>query len=131
VFSLFFLYGDLSHASCLLERYQQQLFFTSKIYLAFRCLSGYSPGYLYRSSGIVKPGEMCLVLGCPGSGCTTFLKVLANQRQGYASVSGDVRYSGMDAQEMAKYYKGEVVYNQEGWFSLHPHGPNCLLRVYC
>ncbi|KIM88774.1 hypothetical protein PILCRDRAFT_813749 [Piloderma croceum F 1598] len=68
---------------------------------------------LHKSSGILKPGEMCLVLGCPGSGCTTFLKAISNQREGYASVSGDVRYAGMDAEEMAKYYKGEVVYNSE------------------
>lgn len=85
---------------------------------------------VYRSSGIVKPGEMCLVLGCPGSGCTTFLKVLANQRQDYASVSGDVRYSGMDAQEMAKYYKGEVVYNQEGRLSLLSDQPSRFLTYY-
>lgn len=57
---------------------------------------------------------MCLVLGCPGSGCSTFLKSIANQRDGFASVTGDVRYAGMDAQEIAKYYKGEVVYNGEG-----------------
>lgn len=57
---------------------------------------------------------MCLVLGCPGAGCSTFLKTIANQRDGYASVTGDVRYAGMDAAEMAKYYKGEVVYNEEG-----------------
>ena len=57
---------------------------------------------------------MCLVLGCPGSGCSTFLKAIANQRQTYAGVSGSVLYSGIDAQEMAKHYKGEVVYNQEG-----------------
>lgn len=57
---------------------------------------------------------MCLVLGCPGSGCTTFLKAIANQREGYAKVSGNVLYAGMEAEEMAKYYKGEVVYNEEG-----------------
>ncbi len=57
---------------------------------------------------------MCLVLGCPGSGCTTFLKTIANQREGYANVSGNVLYAGMDAAEMAKFYKGEVVYNEEG-----------------
>lgn len=62
----------------------------------------------------MKPGEMCLVLGCPGSGCSTFLKAIANQREGYARVSGDVRYAGMDADEMAQFYKGEVVYNAEG-----------------
>lgn len=57
---------------------------------------------------------MCLVLGCPGAGCTTFLKNLANERREYANVSGDIRYAGIDAKEMAKHYKGEVVYNQEG-----------------
>ncbi|KAF9011150.1 pleiotropic drug resistance ABC transporter [Cyathus striatus] len=69
---------------------------------------------LHKSSGVLKPGEMCLVLGCPGAGCTTFLKTIANERDGYANVSGNVLYAGIDAAEMAKYYKGEVVYNQEG-----------------
>ncbi|KAF8167550.1 pleiotropic drug resistance ABC transporter [Crassisporium funariophilum] len=68
---------------------------------------------LSKSSGVLKPREMCLVLGCPGSGCTTFLKTIANQREGYAKVSGEVLYAGIDAEEMSKHYKGEVVYNQE------------------
>jgi hypothetical protein len=59
------------------------------------------------------------ILGCPGSGCTTFLKAISNEREGYASVSGEVCYAGMDAQEMAKHYKGEVVYNNEGIFQIH------------
>ncbi len=63
---------------------------------------------------MVKPGEMCLVLGCPGAGCTTFLKAIANERHEYARVGGDVRYAGIDAVEMAKTYKGEVAYNEEG-----------------
>lgn len=37
------------------------------------------------SSGCVKPGEMLLVLGRPGSGCTTLLKMLANKRKGYVT----------------------------------------------
>ncbi|KDQ63067.1 hypothetical protein JAAARDRAFT_119769 [Jaapia argillacea MUCL 33604] len=68
---------------------------------------------LHKSSGVLKPREMCLVLGCPGSGCTTFLKMMANQRSEYARVSGEVQYAGIDAVEMAKMYKGEVVYNEE------------------
>lgn len=67
---------------------------------------------LHSSSGVLKPGEMCLVLGCPGAGCTTFLKTIANERDGLM-VSGEVLYAGINAQEMAKYYKGEVVYNME------------------
>jgi ABC-type glutathione transport system ATPase component len=34
------------------------------------------------SFGSVRPGEMLLVLGRPGSGCTTLLKMLANKRKG-------------------------------------------------
>lgn len=64
-------------------------------------------------SGVIKPGEMCLVLGRPGSGCSTFLKVLGNQRFGYESIEGDVTYGGTDAAHMLKKYRGEVLYNPE------------------
>ncbi|KAF2719256.1 hypothetical protein K431DRAFT_305280 [Polychaeton citri CBS 116435] len=64
-------------------------------------------------SGCIRPGEMCLVLGRPGSGCSTFLKVIANQRFGYESVEGDVTYGGADSHTMMKNYKGEVIYNPE------------------
>lgn len=64
-------------------------------------------------TGCVRPGEMLLVLGRPGSGCSTFLKILANQRFGYESVGGDVSYGGTDAMTMAKDYRGEIVYNPE------------------
>ena len=66
-----------------------------------------------RFTGCVRPGEMLLVLGKPGSGCSTFLKVLANQRDGYESVDGDVTYGGTDAKTMGKHYRGEIVYNPE------------------
>ncbi|KAE8392144.1 ABC-2 type transporter-domain-containing protein [Aspergillus alliaceus] len=64
-------------------------------------------------TGCVRPGEMLLVLGRPGSGCSTFLKVIGNQRSGYRSVEGDVRYGGADAQTMADKYRSEVLYNPE------------------
>ena len=70
--------------------------------------------YVSRQSSMLKLGEMCLILGGPGSGCSTFLKAIANQRRTFYSVASDVRYAGFDAREMAKYYKGEVVYNDEG-----------------
>ena len=62
--------------------------------------------------GVCKPGEMVLVLGKPGSGCTTFLKNIANQRHGYTNVSGQVNYGPLTAEEF-KQYRGEAVYNQE------------------
>ncbi|PLW16757.1 hypothetical protein PCANC_12310 [Puccinia coronata f. sp. avenae] len=64
-------------------------------------------------SGCVKSGEMCMVLGRPNSGCSTFLKVIANQRVGFKSVEGNVTYGGIPADVMTQRYKGEVVYNPE------------------
>ncbi|KAL2264191.1 hypothetical protein VTK26DRAFT_897 [Humicola hyalothermophila] len=67
---------------------------------------------LDRSHGCVKPGEMLLVLGRPGSGCTTLLSVLANRRRGYASVTGDVHYGSMSPTD-AERYRGQIVMNTE------------------
>lgn len=64
------------------------------------------------SHGCVKPGEMLLVLGRPGSGCTTLLKLLSNRRQGYHSISGDVRFGNMTSKEAAE-YRGQLVMNTE------------------
>ena len=63
-------------------------------------------------SGSVKDGEMLLVLGRPGSGCSTFLKTLASQTEGYEDVSGEISYGGLSAKEVKEKYRGEVVYNQ-------------------
>lgn len=68
---------------------------------------------LHDFNGVVKPGEMVLVLGRPGSGCTTFLKVIANQRFGYTSVDGEVLYGPFTSKEFEKRYRGEAVYCQE------------------
>ncbi|KAH9442776.1 hypothetical protein Pst134EA_031528 [Puccinia striiformis f. sp. tritici] len=54
-----------------------------------------------------------LVLGRPNAGCSTFLKVIANQRIGFMDVGGQVEYGGIDAKTMGKAYQGEVVYNPE------------------
>ncbi|CAO1600483.1 ATP-binding cassette transporter snq2 [Xanthoria calcicola] len=64
-------------------------------------------------TGVVRDGEMMLVLGRPGSGCTSFLKALANKRSEYASVTGNVTYGGISAAEQHKRYRGEVNYNPE------------------
>ncbi|EXJ87727.1 hypothetical protein A1O1_04652 [Capronia coronata CBS 617.96] len=64
-------------------------------------------------TGVVRHGEMMLVLGRPGSGCSTFLKVIANQRDSYAAVEGTVNYGGISAEEQEKHYRGEVNYNPE------------------
>ncbi|KAJ5180249.1 ABC multidrug transporter atrF [Penicillium capsulatum] len=64
-------------------------------------------------SGAVREGEMMLVLGRPGAGCTTFLKAIANDRDAFAGVNGEVSYGGLSAQDQNKYFRGEVNYNPE------------------
>ncbi|KAF9242291.1 ABC-2 type transporter-domain-containing protein [Melanogaster broomeanus] len=63
--------------------------------------------------GVVTPGEMLLVLGNPGSGCSTFLKTLANQRGEYHAVHGDVYYDSFTPKDIAERYRGDVVYCPE------------------
>ncbi|KAL9601195.1 MAG: hypothetical protein Q9219_002695 [cf. Caloplaca sp. 3 TL-2023] len=87
----------------------------AKLFSRGKSVSGKPPvrTILNDFTGCVRPGEMLLVLGRPGSGCSTFLKVLANQRFGFESIDGDVTYGGTDAREMGKNYRGEIVYNPE------------------
>ncbi|KAK7683573.1 hypothetical protein QCA50_013411 [Cerrena zonata] len=63
--------------------------------------------------GCVRPGEMLLVLGRPGAGCTSLLKVLANQRDEYHEVKGEVNYDSFTPQEVNKHYRGDVQYCPE------------------
>jgi ABC-type multidrug transport system ATPase subunit len=65
-------------------------------------------------NGFCKDGEMILVLGRPGAGCSTLLRVLANDRKNYKDVSGEVTYGPFSSDEIAKHHRGEVLYNQEG-----------------
>jgi ATP-binding cassette subfamily G (WHITE) protein 2 (SNQ2) len=64
------------------------------------------------SFGCVRPGQMLLVLARPGGGATTLLRLLSNQRSGYTSVEGDVRFGTMSAKE-AEGYRGQIVMNGE------------------
>lgn len=64
------------------------------------------------SSGCVKPGEMLLVLGRPGSGCTTLLSILSNNRLGYEEITGNVSFGSMKTEE-AKSYRGQIIMNTE------------------
>ncbi|KAI0433348.1 hypothetical protein F5Y09DRAFT_338767 [Xylaria sp. FL1042] len=52
---------------------------------------------LHGFSGSLLGGEMLLVIGSPGSGCTTLLKALTNMRDEYKGMSGKVTYGGRPA----------------------------------
>ncbi|CAO3574960.1 unnamed protein product [Mortierella alpina] len=68
---------------------------------------------IHPMNGFCRDGEMILVLGRPGAGCSTLLRVLANDRKNYKKISGDVRYGPFISDEIAKHHRGEVLYNQE------------------
>ena len=76
-------------------------------------LGGSKKTILRDLTGFCKDGEMLLVLGRPGAGCTTLLKVLANMRASYTKIEGEVSYGGIDPQTFADLYRGQVVYNEE------------------
>ncbi|KAG1766364.1 ABC-2 type transporter-domain-containing protein [Suillus placidus] len=63
--------------------------------------------------GVVTPGEMLLVLGRPGSGCSTFLKTLANQCGEYHAVEGQVFYDAFTPKEIYGTFRGDVTYCPE------------------
>ncbi len=63
--------------------------------------------------GVVREGEMLLVLGRPGAGCTTFLRSIAGEVDQYKGAEGDISYDGVDQKTMLKDFKGDIIYNSE------------------
>ncbi|TVY84470.1 ZEB2-regulated ABC transporter [Lachnellula suecica] len=64
--------------------------------------------------GVLKTGEMLVVLGRPGSGCSTLLKTLMGELYGLDMKSqSEIHYNGITQKQMLKQFRGEVVYNQE------------------
>lgn len=69
---------------------------------------------LQNLNGSVNSGEMLLVLGRPGSGCTTFLKSVTGQLHGLTkSPDSFIKYDGIPQDVFVKNFKGRAVYNQE------------------
>ncbi|KAK7535272.1 ABC-2 type transporter [Phyllosticta citribraziliensis] len=65
-------------------------------------------------NGVLKSGELLIVLGRPGSGCSTLLKSLTGELYGLQlSVDSEIHYNGIPLKKMMKEFKGEMVYNQE------------------
>ncbi|KAJ5725406.1 ABC multidrug transporter C [Penicillium malachiteum] len=64
--------------------------------------------------GLVKSGEMLVVLGRPGSGCSTFLKTLAGEMNGiYKDKTSEMNYQGVSDKQMKKQFRGEAIYTAE------------------
>ncbi|EEA27208.1 ABC multidrug transporter, putative [Talaromyces marneffei ATCC 18224] len=64
--------------------------------------------------GVIKGGELLMVLGRPGSGCSTLLKTLSGELRGLdLDKDSIIHYNGVEMQKMQSEFKGEVLYNQE------------------
>ena len=64
--------------------------------------------------GIVHSGEMLVVLGPPGSGCSTFLKTITGESHGFVVDEGSyLNYQGIPPAKMHKYFRGEAIYTAE------------------
>ncbi|KAM5361174.1 hypothetical protein ACJZ2D_013256 [Fusarium nematophilum] len=64
--------------------------------------------------GVVEQGELLLVLGPPGSGCSTLLKTIAGETAGL-EVTPDsyMNFRGIDQSHMRSSFRGDVLYNAE------------------
>lgn len=91
--------------------------FPLRIANAFRYISGSEKRavqILHNFTGLVESGELLLVLGRPGSGCSTLLKTISGERFGLA-VSSDaiINYQGITAKQMSDQFRGEAIYLAE------------------
>ncbi|UNI22118.1 Multidrug resistance protein [Purpureocillium takamizusanense] len=69
---------------------------------------------LHQFDGLIRPGELCAVLGPPGSGCSTFLKTISGDANGvYVNADSYFNYHGISAKEMHSAHRGDVIYTAE------------------
>ncbi|KAG7660523.1 CDR1 [[Candida] subhashii] len=63
---------------------------------------------------IMKPGEVTVVLGRPGAGCSTLLKTIAVNTYGFhVGKESRITYDGLTPDEIEKHYRGDVIYSAE------------------
>ncbi|KAJ5215363.1 ABC transporter [Penicillium cinerascens] len=61
-------------------------------------------------SAAIQPGEMVLVIGKPGSGCTTFLKTLAGMWDEYKGVQGELSFGGQSVKSVIDNHPQDIVF---------------------
>lgn len=69
---------------------------------------------LHGFDGLLEGGELLVVLGRPGSGCSTMLKTICGELHGLSiDPTSIIHYSGVPQSKMMREFRGELVYNQE------------------
>ncbi|KAJ5972447.1 CDR ABC transporter [Penicillium vulpinum] len=78
-----------------------------------RARKQYSRPILSGFSGTIEPGEMLLVLGKPGSGCTTFLKTLSGLWDEYKEIQGELTLGGHPLQDVMEKRPQDIIFCAE------------------
>ncbi|KAK8127265.1 ABC transporter [Apiospora sp. TS-2023a] len=64
--------------------------------------------------GVIEDGELLLVLGPPGSGCSTLLKTIAGETTGLrVSPGAEMNFRGIRTKYVRTRFRGDVLYNAE------------------
>ncbi|QPG76174.1 hypothetical protein FOA43_003560 [Brettanomyces nanus] len=64
-------------------------------------------------TGIVKAGSLTLVIGRPGSGCSTLLKTLAGHTSTFVAIEGDIQYNEIPADRLWSRDQNRLAYIPE------------------
>ncbi|CAN3353253.1 pleiotropic ABC efflux transporter of multiple drugs Cdr1p [Diutina catenulata] len=63
---------------------------------------------------MMRPGEVTVVLGRPGAGCSTLLKTIAAHTYGYeVAPESKISYDGISPELIRKQFRGDVIYSAE------------------
>ncbi|CAI5758794.1 unnamed protein product [Candida verbasci] len=69
---------------------------------------------LKKMDAIMRPGELTVVLGRPGAGCSTLLKTIACNTYGFnLDKESTITYDGLTQHDIEKHYRGSTVYSAE------------------
>lgn len=69
---------------------------------------------LQNFDGVLQAGQLLIVLGRPGSGCSTLLKTMCGELDGLTvDDKSTIHYNGIPQKTMKKEFRGETTYNQE------------------
>ncbi|EFQ98073.1 multidrug resistance protein CDR1 [Nannizzia gypsea CBS 118893] len=64
--------------------------------------------------GVLEAGEMLLVLGPPGSGCSTLLKSLSGETSGlHVAPESYINFRGLNLANIRSSFRGDILYNAE------------------
>lgn len=65
-------------------------------------------------NAVIEPGQMCLVLGKPGSGASEFIQLISGHNiDQFSEIEGKFQFNGMDYKDVMEQSKQSLVYSSE------------------